>query len=56
MEERCEFCKFCCTLYTPPTTDSEAKYEYCCTLFVSEGDVMWLGNDISSVCEEFIKK
>ena len=56
MEEMCKNCKCCCTLYTPPTINSEAKYEYCCTLFLDEGQVMYLGNDIYSLCECFDEK
>ena len=56
MEERCENCKFCCELYTPPTINSDAKHEYCCTLFLEENRVMWLGNDIYSLCECFTEK
>lgn len=56
IKERCENCKFCHTLYTPPDFCRKAKYEYCCTLFLDEGEVMWLGNDIYSLCECFIER
>ena len=39
MEEKCENCKYCCTLYTPPNTNTNAKYEYCCTLFLDEDEI-----------------
>ena len=56
MEERCENCKCCYTLYIPPTINSDARDEYCCTLFLDEGQVMYLGNDIYGKCEEFAKR
>lgn len=50
MEERCALCRYCCELYTPPTAESKAKYEYCCTLFLREKSVMVLGDDVYGPC------
>ena len=51
--ECCAKCKFCCEFYTPPTKTTEAKHEYCCTLFLHENSVMYLGMDILGMCECF---
>lgn len=51
MEERCENCKFCCEFYTPPTLSTKAKHEYCCTLFLHENSIMYLGNNLHGMCE-----
>ena len=57
MEERCANCKYCSTLYTPPTVNTDAKHEYCCTLFLLDAnEVMYLGKDIYSLCECFTEK
>lgn len=56
MEEKCENCRFCYTLYIPPTINSEQKYEYCCTLFLDEGSIMYLDNDVNNMCECFLQR
>ena len=52
----CRECVFCNTLYSPPDANKKAKYEYCCTLFVTEGRVMKLDNIDDGRCECFEKK
>lgn len=56
MEERCGNCMYCAELYTPPTKDTQPKYEFCCTLFSEERKVMSLGSNIESMCECFTPK
>lgn len=55
-EERCENCKFCHELYTPPTKTTKAKHEYCCTLFLDENQVTVIGNNVYDMCECFTEK
>lgn len=56
MEEKCINCRHCKTLYFPPTVNEEARHEHCCTVFLDENSVMYLGNDTSGLCECFSEK
>lgn len=52
MVEACENCKHCRELYFPPTMKTDARHEYCCTLFLDENSVMYL-DTVKSLCECF---
>lgn len=57
MKEACENCEFCKDFYIPPRRNFKARHEYCCTLFLqSDNSVMYLGNDIKSLCECFTER
>lgn len=56
MEEKCINCQYCKELYFPPTRTEEARHEHCCTLFLDENSVMYLGNNTSGLCECFSEK
>lgn len=61
MDDKCKNCKYFSKFYVPPI--EAYKYVpngYCCTVFVPNRQVMWLGSDKESagngVCEMFSKR
>ena len=57
MKEKCKNCVFCAGLYVPPIPYYEEipKNKHVCTLFLKEGDVMYLPDD-EGMCEMFTPK
>lgn len=56
-KEQCINCNFCCTLYTPPTVNTDAQYDYCCTLFLEKySEITNLGKCWYDMCECFCRK
>ena len=55
MAEMCSDCKYCKVLYVPPLRESKAEFLSCCTLFLSENQVMYL-DYTDCYCECFAKK